>query len=198
MPIAEPQKIAMEILDELLSKKFGFHIFEPLNKPYYVYQAKPILSQLIKHPVGRMDVPYVYEKARLPPKGRRRVLDPIPTRSYKGDRSVDRRNVSNKLHSNARGNKVNRSLPATDSVSEYTEVTRQTKRKRVYNDVTPDLSLSVKLEVVKYPMHLRDHVQEVAETLEEILEAASKGLTKLPPRKKHGFQKHMNKGQIMK
>jgi hypothetical protein len=44
-------------------------------------------------------------------------------------------------------------------------------------------------------MQIRDHVQEVAETLEEILEAASKGLNKLPPRKKYGLHSYMNKAQ---
>lgn len=47
-------------------------------------------------------------------------------------------------------------------------------------------------------MQIRDHVQEVAETLEEILEAASKGLSKLPPRKKYGLHSYMNKAQQMR
>ena len=76
-----------------------------------------------------------------------------------------------------------KSLPPRSIESEYPESENLTKRQRVYNEVTPELGLNLRLEVVKYPMQVRDHVQEVAETLEEVLQAAEKGLTKLPPRK---------------
>ena len=69
------------------------------------------------------------------------------------------------------------------SDSEFGKNDKLANRKRVYNEVTPDINLNLKLEIVKYPMHVRDKVQEVAEVLEEILQATEKGLDKLPPRK---------------
>jgi hypothetical protein len=57
--IPEKNKIALEIMEEILHKNFGVHIFEPINKPYYVYKAKPILKHLMKHPVNRNYVPFV-------------------------------------------------------------------------------------------------------------------------------------------
>lgn len=40
----------------------------------------------------------------------------------------------------------------------------------------------MKLEVAKFPLKERPHAQEVAEVLEEIMQAADKGLDHLPPR----------------
>lgn len=202
IPIPEKNKIALEIVDEILSKNFGFHLFEPISKPVITYKAKPILKQLMKHPMAKKDVPFVLKNSALPPKGARKAtnLEPIPTRAYKGDRSVDRnksKTKGNNSLSKSRRN-VNRSVPAYryGSDAEASEVPSQ--RQRIYNDVTPQLGLNLRLEVVKYPMHQRDHVQEVAETLEEIIEAASKGLTTLPPRKKYGLRQYQNKAQQMK
>ena len=86
MPIPEPKKIALEIVDRMLSKAFGFHIFEPINKPIVIYKAKPILKQLMKYPVKKQDVPFILA---LPPKGRKN-LNPIPSKPYRGERSLDR------------------------------------------------------------------------------------------------------------
>lgn len=204
MPIPEKNKIALEIMDEILAKNFGFHLFEPISKPTYTYKAKPIMKQLMKFPVQKKDVPFVLKKAPLPPKGRKKTskyLDPIPTKAYQGDRSVDRGKVKKKINnstSRSKRSNLNRSVPANRYGSDQDQNESYSQRKRVYNEVTPELGLNLRLEVVKYPMQSRDFVQEVAETLEEVLEAASKGLTTLPPRKKYGLRNYMNKAQQMR
>ena len=197
IPIEEPKKIALELIDELLSKKFGFHIFEPISKPQISYKAKPIIEHLMKNPVNKKDVPYILEKKGLPKRGRKRVnLDPIPSHPYRGgERSFD---PSKKKPKKAKTRNVNKSLPAHRSIGPQTDVERAGPRKRVYNEVTPEVGLNLRLEVVKYPMKARPVVQEVAETLEEILRAACKGLTTLPPRKKYGIHNYMNKAMQMK
>ena len=53
MPLPEKNKIALEIIDDLLNQQFGFHIFEPISKPVYTYKAKPVLKHLMKHPMGK-------------------------------------------------------------------------------------------------------------------------------------------------
>ena len=122
-------------------------------------------------------------------KSKARFLDPIPTNAYKSDRngSTDRINISKKgkiPNAKSQRNKSHRSVPAyKTSDSEFGKNDKLANRKRVYNEVTPDINLNLKLEIVKYPMHVRDKVQEVAEVLEEILQATEKGLDKLPPRK---------------
>lgn len=74
-------------------------------------------------------------------------------------------------------------MPSRPYGSDVPNAKALSQRKRVYNEVTPELSASIRLEIVKYPMHQREYVQEVGEVLEEILLAAEKGLTQLPPRK---------------
>jgi len=59
-------------------------------------------------------------------------------------------------------------------------------KRRVINDRPPRLPVELKLEVAKFPTAERGHAQEVAETLEEILRAAEKGQTEMPPRKMYG------------
>jgi hypothetical protein len=200
MQIPEKNKICLEIMDEILSKAFGFHLFEPINKPVYTYKAKPILKQLMKFPVIKKDVPYVLKNSNLPPKGKgkkSKFLDPIPTNPHKPDRSAERTTRNqNRNKSMTKRSKVNHSMPA-HRYGETSEA-ETSQRKRVYNEVTPELGLNLRLEVIKYPMHIRDYVQEVAETLEEVLDAASKGLDKLPPRKKYGLHTFMNKAQRLK
>jgi len=204
MPIPEKNKIALEIMDEILSKNFGFHIFEPISQPVYTYKAKPVLKQLMKFPMGKKDVPFVLKKSPMRSKGRSKVTiqEPIPTRAYKGDRSEDRRaNTKQGGNSSIVKNKrfkSTRSVPGKSLMSEYSDKDEVAHRKRVYNEVTPQLGLNLRLEVVKYPMHQREVVQEVAETLEEILLAAEHGLKKLPPRKKYGIHNFMNEAQRMR
>lgn len=53
---------------------------------------------------------------------------------------------------------------------------------KVNQEIKPVLNLTLKLEVAQYPLKDRPEAQEVAEVLEEILQAAEKGLTYLPPR----------------
>ena len=197
MPIPEPKKIALEIIDEMLSKAFGFHIFEPINKPIVIYKAKPILKQLMRYPAVKQDVPFILKNTALPPKGRRRNLDPIPSKSYRGsqksqERTLKNENINSKLRTKRN---INRSVPSQRSFENHNE---NTQKKRIYKDVTPEINLNLRLEVVKYPIHQRDHIQEVAETLEEIIDAVSKGIKKLPPRKKHGLHNYMNKAKQMK
>ena len=59
--IPEKNKICLEIMDGILFKNFGFHIFEPISKPVYSYKAKPVLNQLIKFPNLKKEIPYVYK-----------------------------------------------------------------------------------------------------------------------------------------
>lgn len=49
-------------------------------------------------------------------------------------------------------------------------------------EIKPALNITLKLEVAQYPLKERPQVQEVAEVLEEMLQAAERGLTRLPPR----------------
>ena len=49
-------------------------------------------------------------------------------------------------------------------------------------EIVPEPNITLKLEVAKYPVKERPQKQETAEILEEILQAASKGLDYLPPR----------------
>ena len=71
MPIPEKNKIALEIMDEILAKNFGFHLFEPISEPVYTYKAKPVLKQLMKYPIVKKDVPFILKKTSLPPKGKK-------------------------------------------------------------------------------------------------------------------------------
>ena len=141
----------------------------------------------------------------LPPKGKknnRRLLDPIPTKEYKGERSADRTDIErlSKNSSQIRSQRanINRSVPSRTYGSEVPKGNPLSQRKRVYNEVTPELGAAIRLEIVKYPMHQREYVQGVAEVLEEVLLAAEKGLTQLPPRKKFGFHNYMNKAMLIK
>lgn len=49
-------------------------------------------------------------------------------------------------------------------------------------EIKPQLNVELRLEVAKYPLKERAHAQEVAEVLEEMLQATEKGLLYLPPR----------------
>lgn len=53
-------------------------------------------------------------------------------------------------------------------------------------EIKPKLSTQLKVLVAEYPMDERPHANEVAEALEEILQAASRGMKVLPPRAKYG------------
>ena len=192
-------------MDGLLFKNFGFHIFEPISKPVYSYKAKPVLNQLIKFPNLKKEIPYVYKNTPLPPKGKkntRRLLDPIPTKEYKGERSAGRtdgeRRSKNSSQIRSQRENINRSVPARTYESDTFKGKVLTQRKRVYNEVTPELGATLRLEIVKYPFNQRDYVQEIAEVLEEVLLAAEKGATQLLPRKKFGFHNHMNKAMLLK
>ena len=55
------------------------------------------------------------------------------------------------------------------------------------NEHKPKLPTSLKLEVVNYPIAERGFVTEVAETLEELLQAVVRGQSKLPPRRAADF-----------
>jgi len=56
------------------------------------------------------------------------------------------------------------------------------QRKQDMKEIKPKVNITLKIEVAKHPLKERPYVQEVAETLEEILQAAEKGLMELPPR----------------
>jgi len=49
-------------------------------------------------------------------------------------------------------------------------------------EIKPKLNITLKIEVAKHPLKDRPYAQDVAEVLEEVLQAAEKGLTELPPR----------------
>ena len=49
-------------------------------------------------------------------------------------------------------------------------------------EIKPKLNLALKIAVAELPIKEQGHAQEVAETLEEMLQAVCKGQTKLPPR----------------
>ncbi len=56
-------------------------------------------------------------------------------------------------------------------------------QKRTHDqEIKPKLSVELKIEVASFPLKERPHAQDTAEVLEEILQAVSKGLDKLPPR----------------
>lgn len=205
MPIPEKNKICLEIIDELLAKKFGFHIFEPISQPVYTYKAKPVLKQLMKYPMGKKDVPFVLQKSpgKSKSKSKARFQDPIPTRAYQDEKSAERGNRRNKnnlsVNNKKKRFKSTRSIAGNSGIgSDLSASESTTLRKRVYNDITPQLGLNLRLEVVKYPMHQRDIVQEVAEVLEEVLDAASKGMTALPVRKKYGIKTYNNQVQQLR
>jgi len=61
-----------------------------------------------------------------------------------------------------------------------------------------NLSENMKLEVVNQPTSKRPQMQECAELLCDILDAAEKGLTVLPPRNKYGPGGLKNKGILMR
>ena len=208
MPIPEKNKIALEILDDLLNQQFGFHIFEPFSRPVYTYKAKPVLKHLMKYPMGKKDVPYILKKppvklkSKAKGKNKARLLDPIPTNDYKSDRhSTDRVSIQNRSKapdSKFKRNKSHQPIPKYETSDSEFGNNASINRKRVYNEITPDINLNLKLEIVKYPTRVRDYAQEVAEVLEEVLQATEKGLDKLPPRKKYGFHAFMNKAQQAK
>ena len=56
------------------------------------------------------------------------------------------------------------------------------EKNKMQSEVKPKLNVALKLEVAKYPLKERPYTQEIAEVLEEILQAADKGLAYLPPR----------------
>ena len=56
------------------------------------------------------------------------------------------------------------------------------EKRREALEIKPKLSLALKLQVTKQDLANRPHYQEVAEVFEEMLQAACKGLTHLPPR----------------
>jgi hypothetical protein len=79
--------------------------------------------------------------------------------------------------------KVERRKPSEggNSLNPYASMSALEKLK-LQQEVKPELSLALKLEVAKATVKERGHVQEVAEVLEEILGAVEKDIKKLPPR----------------
>jgi len=71
--------------------------------------------------------------------------------------------------------------PEQNTLNPFTSMSALEKLK-AQQEVKPELSVALKLEVSRMPLKNRAHGQEVAETLEEILQATEKGLKKLPPR----------------
>lgn len=71
--------------------------------------------------------------------------------------------------------------PIENSLNPYASLSALDKLK-LNQEVRPELSVTLKLEVARAPVKDRSHVQDVAEVLEEILTAADKGLNVLPPR----------------
>lgn len=77
--------------------------------------------------------------------------------------------------------KVEKKTRAQDTLNPYTSLSTLEKQK-LNSEIKPTLNVALKLEVAQYPLKERPQVQEVAEVLEEILQAAEKGLDYLPPR----------------
>lgn len=69
----------------------------------------------------------------------------------------------------------------TSSSSKAKAVNSEQKRQDNL-EVRPKISLALKLQVTKQDLKNRPHWQEVAEVLEEILQATEKGMLELPPR----------------
>jgi len=69
---------------------------------------------------------------------------------------------------------------------------------KYYTDRKFKLTENMRLEIVNQPMVKRAHMQECAEVLCEILDAAEKGLTNLPPRNKYGPGGLKNKAIMMR
>jgi len=40
LPVPESQRVAIEVLDDILSSKFGFHFLEPVTKSIVRYKVK--------------------------------------------------------------------------------------------------------------------------------------------------------------
>jgi hypothetical protein len=71
--------------------------------------------------------------------------------------------------------------PIEQSLNPFASMSALEKIK-LAQEVKPELNIELKLQVAKVPLKDRPHAQEVAEVFEEILQAAEKGLTTLPPR----------------
>ena len=68
-----------------------------------------------------------------------------------------------------------------NSLNPYASMSALEKLK-TSQEVKPEISVALKLEVSQIPIKDRADGQEVAEVLEEMLQAKEKGLLKLPPR----------------
>jgi hypothetical protein len=79
-------------------------------------------------------------------------------------------------------NKVEkRAKPAENTLNPYASLNALEKLK-LQQEVRPELNITLKLEVARAPIKERPLIQDVAEVLEELLQASEKGLKKLPPR----------------
>lgn len=65
------------------------------------------------------------------------------------------------------------------------------EKRRLDLEIVPKINLGLKLQVTKHDLASRPHYQEVAEVLEEMLQAVEKGYTHLPPRP------HRKPGQLL-
>ncbi len=65
------------------------------------------------------------------------------------------------------------------------EKAKERKAQIMRQEIKPRLGVQLKLGVAKTDPTTREHMQETAEVLEEILQAAEKGLMELPPRRKY-------------
>lgn len=65
-------------------------------------------------------------------------------------------------------------------------------------EVKPKLSLALKLQVTKQDLKSRPHYQEVAEVFEEMLQAAEKGLDRLPPRANRAPGQRTNQAKLQR
>lgn len=78
--------------------------------------------------------------------------------------------------------KVEKKLKPVDSNLNPNASLSALEKLRYNQEIKPVLCTELKLEVANYPLKERPFMNEVAETLEEILAAASRGLEFLPQR----------------
>lgn len=71
--------------------------------------------------------------------------------------------------------------PSQNTLNPYASLSALDKLK-LQQEVKPELNITLKLEVARAPIKERALFQDVAEVLEEVLQASEKGLKKLPPR----------------
>lgn len=77
--------------------------------------------------------------------------------------------------------KVEKKPKVENTLNPYASLSALDKLK-LAQEVKPEISIALKLEVAKAPIKERAYVQDVAEVLEEVLQAAEKGMKRLPAR----------------